>query len=82
MMVEGAISGLTFGTLLAFAVVTETIFAWPGMGKLLIDAINLVDRPLVVAYILLIVVVFAVINLLVDLAYAALDPRLRIGGAR
>jgi peptide/nickel transport system permease protein len=76
------ISGLTFGTLLAFAVVTETIFAWPGMGKLLIDAINLVDRPLVVAYILLIVVVFAVINLLVDLAYAALDPRLRIGGAR
>ncbi len=76
------ISGLTFGTLLAFAVVTETIFAWPGMGKLLIDAINLVDRPLIVAYILLIVVIFAVINLLVDFAYAALDPRIRLGHGR
>jgi peptide/nickel transport system permease protein len=75
------ISGLTFGTLLAFAVVTESIFAWPGMGKLLIDAINLVDRPLVVAYILLVVVVFALINLAVDVAYAALDPRVRIDRA-
>jgi len=75
------ISGLTFGTLLAFAVVTESIFAWPGMGKLLIDAINLVDRPLVVAYILLIVVLFALINLVVDLAYAALDPRVRLAHA-
>jgi peptide/nickel transport system permease protein len=75
------ISGLTFGTLLAFAVVTESIFAWPGMGKLLIDAINLVDRPLVVAYILLVVVVFALINLAVDIAYAALDPRVRIARA-
>jgi peptide/nickel transport system permease protein len=74
------ISGLTFGTLLAFAVVTETIFAWPGMGKLLIDAINLVDRPLVVAYILLVVAIFALINLFVDLAYAALDPRIRHAG--
>jgi len=75
------ISGLTFGTLLAFAVVTESIFAWPGMGKLLIDAINLVDRPLVVAYILLIVVLFALINLVVDLAYGALDPRVRLAHA-
>lgn len=72
------VSGLTFGTLLAFAVVTETIFAWPGMGKLLIDAINLVDRPIVVAYILLTVAIFAVINLVSDLLYTLLDPRIRL----
>ncbi|AMO23642.1 ABC transporter permease [Ramlibacter solisilvae] len=72
------IGGLTFGTLLAFAVVTETIFAWPGMGKLLIDAINVLDRPLIVAYILVTVVIFAAINLVSDLLYAALDPRVRM----
>jgi peptide/nickel transport system permease protein len=75
------VTGLSFGTLLAFAVVTETIFAWPGMGKLIVDAINVLDRPLVVAYILVTVLIFAVINLLVDLAYAALDPRVRLGRA-
>lgn len=76
------ISGLTFGTLLAFAVVTETIFAWPGMGKLLIDAVNLLDRPLVVAYILFAVLLFSIINLVVDLLYAVLDPRVRASHAR
>jgi peptide/nickel transport system permease protein len=76
------ISGLTFGTLLAFAVVTETIFAWPGMGKLLIDAVNLLDRPLVVAYILFAVLLFAIINLVVDMLYALLDPRVRASHAR
>jgi peptide/nickel transport system permease protein len=76
------ISGLTFGTLLAFAVVTETIFAWPGMGKLLIDAVNLLDRPLVVAYILFAVLLFSIINLAVDLLYAVLDPRVRASHAR
>lgn len=71
--------GLEFGSLLAFAVVTETIFAWPGMGRLLINSIQVLDRPVIVAYLLVTVTIFAVINLIVDLAYAGLDPRTRIG---
>jgi peptide/nickel transport system permease protein len=74
--------GLEFGSVIAFAIVTETIFAWPGMGKLLIDSINVLDRPVIVAYLLVIVVVFVVINLVVDLLYTALDPRVRLRGAR
>jgi peptide/nickel transport system permease protein len=71
--------GLEFGSVIAFAIVTESIFAWPGMGKLLIDSINNLDRPVIVAYLCVIVVFFVVINLLVDLAYAFLDPRVRLG---
>ncbi len=71
--------GLEFGSVVAFAIVTESIFAWPGMGKLLIDSINNLDRPVIVAYLCLIVVFFVTINLLVDLAYAGLDPRVRLG---
>ena len=74
--------GLEFGSVIAFAIVTETIFAWPGMGKLLIDSINVLDRPVIVAYLLVIVVMFVLINLLVDLLYSALDPRVRLAGAR
>jgi peptide/nickel transport system permease protein len=70
---------LEFGALIAFAVVTETIFAYPGMGKLIIDSINLLDRPVVVAYLLIIVSMFIIINLLVDIAYSVLDPRVRLG---
>ncbi|MFM8899577.1 MAG: ABC transporter permease [Burkholderiales bacterium] len=70
---------LEFGALIAFAVVTETIFAWPGMGKLVIDSINLLDRPVVVAYLLIVVSMFIVINLLVDITYSVLDPRVRLG---
>lgn len=70
--------GLEFGNLLAFSVVTETIFAWPGMGKLLIDSLLQLDRPVVVAYLMIIVLVFVVINLLVDIAYSVLDPRVRL----
>ena len=55
--------GLEFGSVIAFAIVTETIFAWPGMGKLLIDSINLLDRPVIVAYLMMIVFMFIVINL-------------------
>ncbi len=73
--------GLEFGSVIAFAVVTETIFAWPGMGKLLIDSINVLDRPVIVAYLLIIVSLFVLINLVVDLMYSALDPRVRVGGA-
>jgi len=70
--------GLELGNVIAFAVVTETVFAWPGMGKLLIDSIVNLDRPVVVAYLMLTVLVFILINFLVDLAYSALDPRVRL----
>lgn len=76
------VAGLEFGSVIAFAIVTETIFAWPGMGKLLIDSINVLDRPVIVAYLMIIVFMFIVINLTVDLLYSALDPRVRIAGAR
>jgi peptide/nickel transport system permease protein len=71
--------GLEFGNLVAFSVVTETIFAWPGMGKLLISSIQSLDRPVIVAYLILIVLMFIVINLLVDILYSLLDPRVRLG---
>ena len=71
--------GLEFGNLVAFSVVTETIFSWPGMGKLLIQAIQSLDRPVIVAYLILIVLMFVVINLVVDVLYSLLDPRVRLG---
>ena len=74
--------GLQFGALIAFAIVTESVFAWPGMGKLLIDSINLLDRPVIVAYLLVIVTFFIVINLAVDILYSALDPRVRLTEAK
>ncbi len=69
--------GLEFGSTLAFAVVTETIFSWPGVGKLIIDSISTLDRPVMVAYLMLVALLFITINFTVDVAYAALDPRLR-----
>ncbi len=69
--------GLEFGSTLAFAVVTETIFSWPGVGKLIIDSISTLDRPVMVAYLMLVSLLFIAINLSVDIAYVALDPRLR-----
>ncbi len=72
------IIGLEFGSLIAFAVVTETVFAWPGMGKLIIDSINVLDRPVIVAYLMMIVFLFIIINLTVDLLYTVLDPRVRL----
>jgi peptide/nickel transport system permease protein len=70
--------GLELGSVIAFAVVTESIFAWPGMGKLIIDSINLLDRPVVVAYLLIIVFLVIMINFAVDLLYSVLDPRVRL----
>jgi len=70
--------GLEFGSVIAFAIVTESVFAWPGMGKLLIDSINLLDRPVIVSYLLVIVTLFIFINLIVDVLYSALDPRVRL----
>ena len=72
--------GLELGSLIAFAVVTETIYAWPGMGKLIIDSIAVLDRPVILAYLMITVVMFSVINLLVDLLYVLVDPRVRLGG--
>ena len=73
--------GLELGNVIAFAVVTATVFAWPDMGKLLIDSINLLDRPVVVAYLLIVVLMFTLINLAVDILYSLLDPRVRLSGA-
>jgi len=72
--------GLEFGSLIAFSTVTETVFAWPGMGKLIIDAIYNLDRPIVVAYLMIIVLIFVTLNLIVDIMYSFLDPRVRIKG--
>ena len=72
--------GLELGSMIAFAVVTETVFAWPGMGKLLIDSILTLDRPVIVAYLMMTVIIFITINLVVDVIYTLLDPRVRISG--
>ncbi len=74
--------GMELGNLIAFAVVTETIFAWPGMGKLVIDSIGVLDRPIIVAYLLITVTMFIFSDLLVDLTYSILDPRVRLGDER
>jgi len=73
--------GLELGSVIAFAIVTESVFAWPGMGKLVIDSMFQLDRPVVVAYLLVVVVMFILINLAVDILYAALDPRVRLDGS-
>lgn len=70
--------GLQFGQLIAFATITETIFAWPGMGKLLIDSIYRVDRPVIVAYLMMVAVLFVMINFLVDIIYTYIDPRIEV----
>ncbi|MEX2630212.1 MAG: ABC transporter permease [Tistlia sp.] len=74
--------GLELGSMIAFAVVTETVFAWPGIGKLLIDSIVNLDRPVVVAYLMMTVFIFILINLAVDLLYSLLDPRVRLSEAK
>lgn len=70
--------GLELGSTIAFAVVTESVFAWPGMGKLIINSINVLDRPVIVAYLMMIVLLFVTINLVVDVLYTVLDPRVRL----
>lgn len=72
--------GLQLGSLIAYSVVTETIFSWPGMGKLIIDSVYQLDRPVIVAYLILVVVMFITINLIVDILYSLIDPRIRLGG--
>lgn len=70
--------GVEFGSLVAFSTITETVFAWPGVGKLLIDSVYQLDRPVVVAYVLLATLLFVAVNFIVDILYAALDPRVKL----
>ncbi|MPM29286.1 Glutathione transport system permease protein GsiC [bioreactor metagenome] len=74
------ITGLQLGGLIAFAIITETVFQWPGMGLLFIQAVMYADIPVMAAYLCLIALIFVIINLVVDMLYFAVDPRLRIGG--
>ncbi|MDP4302224.1 ABC transporter permease [Leptothrix discophora] len=74
------ITGLQLGGLIAFAIITETVFQWPGMGLLFIQAVSFADVPVMAAYLCLIALIFVVINLVVDLLYVAVDPRLRLDG--
>ncbi len=72
------IFGLQLGDLIAFATITETIFGWPGMGKLLIDSIYRADRPVIVVYLMLVALIFVVINFVIDIAYTLIDPRITV----
>ena len=72
------ITGLQLGAIIAFAIITETVFQWPGMGLMFIQAVNFADIPVMSAYLVLIALFFVIINLIVDLLYYAVDPRLRI----
>ncbi|MDR7126430.1 ABC transporter permease [Pseudotabrizicola sp. 4114] len=72
--------GLDIGTTIAFSIVTETIFAWPGIGKIIIDSIAALDRPVIVAYLMLVVLMFVLVNFVVDILYRVLDPRIRLQG--
>lgn len=70
--------GIEFGSLIAYSTITETVFSWPGMGKLLIDSVYQLDRPVIVAYVMLVTMLFVLINLAVDILYAILDPRVQL----
>ena len=75
------ITGLQLGSIIAFAIITESVFQWPGMGLLFIQAVGNVDIPIMAAYLVLIAFVFVVINLVVDILYVVVDPRLRVDSA-
>jgi peptide/nickel transport system permease protein len=75
------VAGLQFGSVIAFAIITETVFQWPGMGLLFIQAVTFADIPVMAAYLCLIALIFVIINLVVDLLYFAVDPRLRVANA-
>jgi peptide/nickel transport system permease protein len=75
------VTGLQLGSLIAFALVTETVFAWPGVGQLFIQSVQFADIPVMAAYLMLIGLLFVLINLVVDLLYFVVDPRLRGPGA-
>ena len=74
------IAGLQIGAVVAFAIITETVFQWPGMGLMFLQAVQNADIPIMAAYLLLVAIIFVTINLIVDLLYAVIDPRIRVGG--
>ena len=76
------IAGLQLGSIIAFAIITETVFQWPGMGLLFIQAVNFADIPVMSAYLVLVAFIFVVINMVVDLLYFVVDPRLSVSGER
>ena len=76
------VAGLQFGSVIAFAIITETVFQWPGMGLMFIQAVTFADIPVMAAYLVLVGCFFVAINLVVDLLYYVVDPRLRIGRER
>ena len=71
------VAGLQFGSVIAFAIITETVFQWPGMGLLFVQAVQNVDIPIMAAYLLVVSLMFVTINLIVDILYTIVDPRLR-----
>ena len=71
------VAGLQFGSVIAFAIITETVFQWPGMGLLFVQAVQNVDIPIMAAYLLVVSLIFVTINLVVDILYTVVDPRLR-----
>ena len=73
------VAGLQLGSIVAFAIITETVFQWPGVGLMFINAVFFVDIPVMSAYLLLVGTLFVIINLIVDLLYLAIDPRIRDG---
>ena len=75
------VGGVQIGTLLAYTILTESVFQWPGTGRLFLEAVNRVDAPLIVAYLIVVGLIFVVINAIVDFTYTLLDPRVRTGGA-
>ena len=74
------IAGINIGTLIAFSIITETVFQWPGMGFLFIQAVQFVDIPIMSAYLVFIAFVFVMINFIVDILYYFIDPRIRVKG--
>jgi peptide/nickel transport system permease protein len=71
------VAGLQFGSVIAFAIITETVFQWPGMGLLFVQAVQNVDIPIMAAYLMMVSLIFVTINLVVDILYTIVDPRLR-----
>ena len=76
------VTGLRLGAIIAFAIITETVFQWPGVGLLFINAVQFVDVPIMATYLLLVGTLFVIINLIVDLLYVFIDPRLRFDSTR
>lgn len=76
------IAGLQLGSVIAFSIITETVFQWPGMGLLFVQAVQNVDIPIMSAYLLLVALIFVTINLVVDILYTVVDPRLRLPAGR